>query len=103
MVSGLWSWAFGLGPWAFGLGPLVLALFDLGGRVGSDYQRSKTKHQRQKAKDEYQCPLVINNPISSSVATFGSTSPTIRPSWITSNRSDKEVTSSSSAHTSNTA
>ncbi len=41
----------------------------------------ETKDQKPKTKDQVdQCPRVINNPISSTVATFGSTSPTMRPS-----------------------
>lgn len=37
--------------------------------------------KKPKTKDQIdQCPRVINSPISSTVATLGSTSPTIRPS-----------------------
>ena len=48
-------------------------------------------------------PPVIIRPISSTEVTFGSTSPTILPSRMTSKRSARAVTSSSSAETSSTA
>ncbi len=45
-------------------------------------------------------PAVISIPISAALVTSGSTSPTIRPEWMTSRRSASDITSSSSADTS---
>ena len=87
------SWPVGIGYTLFYATPLiftglaVLVAFRCGLRfkITKTYKEQSTKNKVQSTKykeqiQKNQCPRVINKPISSMVATFGSTSPTMRPS-----------------------